>query len=62
MEFSTSIQDEPSFLEKDFNTDDSRKMTLAQYLHLDGDDTKKIKEESNCWKKFKTGLRMISVG
>ena len=66
MEFSNSIQDEPSFLEEEIDTyseDTSiRKMTLSQYLHLDSIDLKKKKEEKSCCKNFKMGLRMISVG
>ena len=66
MEFSTSIQEESSFFEEDYETlsEESkiRKITLAEYLHLDGNDEKKLKEETNCCKKFKIGLKMISVG
>ena len=40
-----------------------RKMTLTQYLQLDGDEKKSDKkEDSKCMKKIKNLLRDISVG
>jgi hypothetical protein len=67
MEFTTSIQDDdPIFLEEEYSSksdnNNIRKVTLTKYMQLDGDDEKKTKKETNCWKTFKSGLRLISVG